>query len=69
MDSFSSATERHIEVGDGLELYVVLKKGRTTDDLLGKDLFQAGTEIEELPPLAEGNGERTFLVRQPLKRD
>jgi len=26
-DAFSSATERHIEVGDGLEIYIVDRDG------------------------------------------
>lgn len=69
IDSFTSATERHIEVGDGLEMYVVMNKGRTTDDLVGKDVLVAGTEVEELGALGEGEGERTFLVSRALKRD
>jgi 20S proteasome subunit beta 6 len=69
IDSFTSATERHIEVGDGMEVYVVMKKGRTTDDLLGDQSIAPGMEIEELGALGEGEGERTFLVRLPLKRD
>ncbi|WWD06929.1 hypothetical protein V865_005026 [Kwoniella europaea PYCC6329] len=69
VDSFTSATERHIEVGDGMEIYIVMNKGRTTDDLLGEGKLQKGMQIEELGALGEGSGERTFLVRQALKRD
>ena len=69
VDSFTSATERHIEVGDGLEVYVVMKEGRTADDLLGEGQLAPGMEVEELGALGEGGGERTFLVRRPLKRD
>ena len=69
VDSFTSATERHIEVGDGMEIYVVMKQGRSTDDLLGKDMLAPGMQVEELGALGEGGGERTFLVRAPLKRD
>ncbi len=69
MDSFTSATERHIEVGDGMELYVVMKKGRVVDDLTGEGMLGAGMEVEELGALGAGDGERTFLVRRSLKRD
>lgn len=69
VDSFTSATERHIEVGDGMEIYVVMAKGRSTDDLLGEGNLLPGMEVEELHPLGEGDGERSFLVKMPLKRD
>ena len=69
MDSFTSATEREIEVGDGMEIYVVMKKGRSTDDLLGDKKLVGGMKVEELGALGEGGGERTFLVTLPLKRD
>ena len=69
VDSFTSATERHIEVGDGLEMYVVMKEGRSTDDLLGEGKLPEGVEVEELGALGEGAGNRTFLVKRPLKRD
>lgn len=69
IDSFTSATERHIEVGDGLEMYVVMNKGRKTDDLLGKGTLPEGITVEELGTLGSGENERTFLVYRPLKRD
>ncbi|WWD21192.1 hypothetical protein CI109_105676 [Kwoniella shandongensis] len=69
VDSFTSATERHIEVGDGMEIYVVMNKGRTTDDLIGPGILSEGMHVEELGALGEGGGERTFLVTSPLKRD
>ncbi|BEI92477.1 uncharacterized protein CcaverHIS019_0501050 [Cutaneotrichosporon cavernicola] len=69
IDSFTSATERHIEVGDGLEMYVVMKKGRTTDDLLTKGVLPEGVTVQEVPPLGEGGGERTFKIYRNLKRD
>lgn len=69
VDSFTSATERHIEVGDGLEMFVVLKPGRTTDDLIGEGKLPEGMQAEELGSLGEGSGNRTFLVTRPLKRD
>ncbi|ORY24191.1 nucleophile aminohydrolase [Naematelia encephala] len=69
VDSFTSATERHIEVGDGLEVYVVMKKGRPTDDLVGEGKLAPGMAVEELDALGEGDGEKTFLVTRSLKRD
>ncbi|EJT51714.1 20S proteasome beta-type subunit, Pre7p [Trichosporon asahii var. asahii CBS 2479] len=70
LDSFTSATERHIEVGDSLEMYIVMNKGRKTDDLLGGEFkLPEGVEINEVPPLGDGRGERTFLLVAPLKRD
>lgn len=69
VDSFTSATERHIEVGDGLEMFVVLSEGRTTDDLVGEGKLPEGMKAEELGSLGEGKGYRTFLVTRPLKRD
>jgi 20S proteasome subunit beta 6 len=69
IDSFTSATERHIEVGDGLEMYVVMKAGRNVDDLTAPGILPVGVTVEELAPLGAGGGERTFLVRRPLKRD
>lgn len=63
IDSFTSATERHIEVGDGLEIYVVLAPGshNTVQGLEGV----AG--VQELTTSADG--ERVFVVRRNLKRD
>lgn len=68
IDSFTSATERHIEVGDGLEMYVVMNKGRATEDLLAGGLPD-DVSVEEVPLLGEGGGERTFKVYRSLKRD
>lgn len=68
-DSFTSATERHIEVGDGLEVYVVCKAGREMNDLLGEGALLAGMTVEEIPGQGETLEERTFLVRRSLKRD
>ncbi|KAK8844147.1 hypothetical protein IAR55_006941 [Kwoniella newhampshirensis] len=69
VDSFTSATERHIEVGDGMEIYVVMNRGRNTDDLLGPGILAESMHVEELGALGEGGGEKTFLVTSPLKRD
>lgn len=69
IDSFTSATERHIEVGDGLEMYVVMKKGRGVEDLTATGMLPDGVTVEELGPIGSGGGERTFLISRPLKRD
>ena len=69
IDSFTSATERHIEVGDAMEIYVVMKSGREADDLLGDGMLASNVAVEELGALGEGGGERTFLVSRSLKRD
>ncbi|KAJ7494598.1 20S proteasome subunit [Mycena galericulata] len=61
IDSFTSATERHIEVGDGLEMYVVLAKGSA---LQGLDAMQGSTELT-----TNNEGERMFVIRRNLKRD
>jgi len=61
-DSFTSATERHIEVGDGLEMYVVLARGRGTQGLEGI----AG--IQEIST-SSSDAERVFVVRRDLKKD
>lgn len=62
IDSFTSATERHIEVGDGLEMYVCVAKGRTLDDLKGV------VGVQELTG-GDGDGERVFVIRRELKKD
>jgi len=69
VDTFTSATERHIEVGDGLEMYVVMDKGRDANDLLAEGSLVEGVKVEELGTLGEGEGQRTFLLSRPLKRD
>jgi len=61
IDSFTSATERHIEVGDGLEMYVVLAKGSALE---GLDAVQGITEMT-----TTDDGERVFVIRRNLKRD
>ncbi|KAF5314851.1 hypothetical protein D9619_007266 [Psilocybe cf. subviscida] len=74
IDSFTSATERHIEilspplfhlhmeVGDGLEIYVVL--ARNSSSLQG---LLSVRGVQELT--ATNDGERTFVIRRELKRD
>ncbi|KAK7689964.1 hypothetical protein QCA50_006604 [Cerrena zonata] len=61
IDSFTSATERHIEVGDGLEMYVVLAKGRS---IQGLESFRG---VQELTP--NPDGDRVFVIRRELKKD
>ena len=46
-----------------------MKAGRTTDDLVGEGQLPTGMTVQELTPLGEGGGERTFLVKRALKRD
>ncbi|KAN0087856.1 Nucleophile aminohydrolase [Tylopilus felleus] len=61
IDSFTSATERHIEVGDGLEMYIVLAKDRGVQGMEGI------RGVQELSVTDEG--ERIFVVRRDLKKD
>jgi 20S proteasome subunit beta 6 len=62
IDSFTSATERHIEVGDGLEIYVVLAKGSNSLPSL-----QSLRGVQELTDTTDG--ERVFVIRRELKKD
>ncbi|KAF5366260.1 hypothetical protein D9758_005685 [Tetrapyrgos nigripes] len=61
IDSFTGATERHIEVGDGLEIYIVFAKGSPLQGL------------ENVPNVQEmtmtSDGERMFIIRRELKKD
>ncbi|RXW19076.1 hypothetical protein EST38_g6770 [Candolleomyces aberdarensis] len=62
IDSFTGATERHIEVGDGLEMYIVLSNSSPTlQDLQGL------RGVEEVT--STNDGERVFIVRRELKKD
>ncbi|KAL0960455.1 hypothetical protein HGRIS_005498 [Hohenbuehelia grisea] len=61
IDSFTGATERHIEVGDGLEIYVVLAKGASPQALEGIRGLQEST--------ATSDGERVFVIQRELKKD
>jgi hypothetical protein len=51
MDTFTSATERHIEVGDGLEIYVTLSNPSAPEPVDGKLVKQTD---EEWAPALEG---------------
>ncbi|KZT02936.1 N-terminal nucleophile aminohydrolase, partial [Laetiporus sulphureus 93-53] len=59
IDSFTSATERHVEIGDGLEMYIVLAKGRSAQELASI------SGLAEITTKAEGD--RMFVIKQELK--
>jgi len=61
IDSFTSATERHIEVGDGLEMYIVLARGRSPDGLSAIPNLQEVSMTDD--------GEKIFVLRKELKKD
>lgn len=76
-DSFTSATERHIEVGDGLEIYLILAKGKTLSGL-GLESVRGMSEITSTSEDSDGSasegetfseGERVFVIRRDLKKD
>ncbi|KAF8993516.1 nucleophile aminohydrolase [Cyathus striatus] len=64
IDSFTSATERHIEVGDGLEIYVVFSRASENVQAITNRFYGS---IQELT--ATRDGERVFVIRQELKKD
>jgi len=61
-DSFTGATERHIEVGDGLEMFVIVASGGNLTELASI----AGIQEVTGSPSAE---ERVFVIRRDLKKD
>lgn len=74
-DSFTSATERHIEVGDGLEIYVILAKGKSLAGL-GLESMRGVSELTSTADDSDGSdgealgdGERVFVIRRELKKD
>lgn len=76
-DSFTSATERHIEVGDGLEIYVILAKGKSLSGL-GLESMRGVSELTSTADDSDGSasdgetlreGERVFVIRRELKKD
>jgi 20S proteasome subunit beta 6 len=69
IDSFTSATERHIEVGDGLEIYVVLAGGRDTSDLAAIAGVREVTSAPHAPEDGSTPEERVFVIRRDLKKD
>jgi len=66
IDSFTSATERHIEVGDGLEMFVVLSPSSAAQ--LSQQL-QGMVGLEEITTAPREGGEKVFIIRRNLKRD
>lgn len=63
IDSFTSATERHIEVGDGLEIYITVAKSFPVQSLQGLQ------NLEEVTTAQAGDRERVFVLRKELKQD
>jgi len=77
VDSFTSATERHIEVGDGLEIFIILAKGKTLEGL-GLQNLKGLSEVTSTVEDSDGSageedslreGERVFVLRRDLKKD
>jgi len=68
-DSFTSATERHIEVGDGLEIYVIVAGNRSTSDLAAIAGIQELTAAPSAPVGGATAEERVFVIRRDLKKD
>ncbi|CED82428.1 proteasome subunit [Phaffia rhodozyma] len=79
-DTFTSATERHIEVGDGLEMFVVVTRQVTGENVqswndalagLGQEELREGASIEWLDSLGVVGGRETkcCVVRRELKKD
>lgn len=67
-DTFTSATERHIEVGDGLEIFIVmsLPVGGWEEGL--KNVGQGAEVLESLGTVG-GCETRLLIVRRELKKD
>ncbi|CAG7853569.1 Probable proteasome subunit beta type-6 [Serendipita indica DSM 11827] len=65
IDSFTGATERHIEVGDGLEIYIVTASKRPNADL------EAIANLKQVPGgfIGGEDGEKIYVVRRELKKD
>lgn len=76
IDAFTGATERHIEVGDGLEIYVVLTSG---GEPLSAELAQTLEALNASPlslwpvlhpsPDVILQGGQIFVIRKELKKD
>ncbi|EJD36350.1 N-terminal nucleophile aminohydrolase [Auricularia subglabra TFB-10046 SS5] len=62
-DAFTGTTERHIEVGDGLQMFVILARGAPVAGL------QALPGVREVGQDAGDGAERMFIVHRELKRD
>lgn len=73
MDGFTGATERHIEVGDGLEMFVVrtpVAEGQTATPgtATGTDLTSLGA-VEALGGEDEFQDGACVVIRRDLKKD
>lgn len=76
IDAFTGATERHIEVGDGLEIYIVLTSGgEPLDPELAKTLEALNASPLTLWPVLHPSpdvileGGQIFVIRKELKKD
>jgi len=72
IDSFTGATERHIEVGDGLEIYIVLAAHRSSAELEalpGIERVQGSFLVLGEQADAGREGEKIFVMRRELKKD
>ena len=56
-----TAAARITQVGDGLEIYIVVAKGRSPQGLEG---IRGVQELSTQP-----NGDRMFILRRELKKD
>lgn len=73
MDGFTGATERHIEVGDGLEMFIVrtpVPEGQTA-----AEGSAAAADLSSLHPVEALGGEDDYqdgavvVIRRELKKD
>lgn len=75
MDSFTSATERHIEVGDGLEIFVVRSTSPRTDASPSNVAPASEVNLEEQGAVEALGGEDAYtpgacmVIRRELKKD
>ncbi|WFD28856.1 proteasome endopeptidase complex [Malassezia nana] len=75
MDSFTSATERHIEVGDGLEIYVVRAIQSTEENAPSMGTRAIDVPLADLGAVEALGGEDAYtpgacmVIRRELKKD
>lgn len=66
MDSFTSATERHIEVGDGLEMFIVRTPPQaaaaTASSATGGDSSSTAMDVSTSTQGSEGNVQATSTL-------
>lgn len=73
MDGFTGATERHIEVGDGLEMFVVRtppaeSQSAPAESAISVDLSSWGA-VEALGGDDEQEEKACMVIRRDLKKD